>query len=309
MRVSVLVTTYGRRPFLERCIRGLMEQSRTPDEIVIVTREGDTETEAFVTSVLEDRPGTVEVRHARVSEPGVLPANRAGLPLVTGEILCFIDDDAVPHRDWIERIERRFQEFPDLGAVGGRDVQQTRRGTPDDPVTQVGRVHWYGRITGNHHLKLPGLHDVELLKGCNMAFRRSLIRGFDEGIIGNGFFYEADLCFAVRHAGYRVKYDGDLLVDHYIEAPRMLPGNADPRDPRGFFFMHHNSVYVMLKNLPPARRVVFICYTFLWDAIMTLPRLLVGQPAGRPMAVAAIFRGKFSGLAAYSARASGRVGG
>jgi len=302
MRVSVLVTTFARKAYLERCIQGLLGQTRLPEEIVLVTRKGDSETEDFVGDFLGSYRGPVQVRRGEVSEPGVLPANRAGLPLVTGEILCYIDDDAVARRDWIERIERRFEEFPDLGAIGGRDVQQTSKGTPDDLVKEIGRIHWYGKITGQHHLRLPGLRDVEALKGCNMAFRRFLVTGFDEGIIGDGFFYEVDLCFTARRAGYKVKYDGDLLVDHYVEAPRMLPGNADPHDPKRFFFMNHNCVYVMLRNLPFARKIVFMAYSILWDAAATPFRLLAGRPAGRPRVVWAIFRGKMSGLREYFAR-------
>lgn len=308
LKISVLVTTYARRSYLEKCLQSLLSQSRPPDEIVLVTRTGDEETEQYVSGLLAGHEGPVEFRWGKVSEPGVMAANRVGLPLVSGEILCYIDDDAVAHPDWIERIERRFEEAADLGAVGGRDVQQTSNGVPDDLVKAVGRVHWYGKITGQHHLRSPGYREVEAIKGCNMAFRRALLTGFDDRIIGNGYFYEVDLCFAVRQAGYKVKYDGDLLVDHYIEAPRTLPGNSDPAEPLRFFYMNHNTVYVMLKNLPFARRVVFLAFTLLWDALATPARLLAGNPAGLPKVVAATYRGKLSGLSAYFSRRGGRSG-
>jgi len=305
LKISVLVTTYARREYLQRCVDGLLAQSRIPDEVVLVTRTGDEETEKYVDSLVVGYRGPVAFKRGQVGEPGVMAANKVGLPLVTGDILCFIDDDAVARKDWIEKIERRFEAEEDLGALGGRDVQQTSEGVPDDLAEVVGRIYWYGKITGQHHLRHPGYHEVEALKGCNMSFRRTLVTGFDDGIIGNGFFYEVDLCFAVRHAGYKVKYDGDLLVDHYIEAPRTLPGNADPNDPKRFFYMSHNTVYVMLKNLPLARQAVFLAYSVLWDLLAMPFRLLAGQPAGAPASVAASLRGKLSGLSEYRSRRGG----
>ncbi len=301
MKISVLVTTYARPAYLERCLRSLTAQERPPDEVVVVTRKGDDETVRCLGRVRAAYDGPIAFRHTEVSEPGVLPANREGLPLVTGEILCFIDDDAAARPDWIARLERGFEENPGLGAMGGRDLQHTDGGIVDEPAAVVGRIFWYGRIVGNHHRRLPGRHQVDMLKGCNMAFRRSLVTGFDERIIGNAHYYEMDLCLAATRAGYRIVWDGDLVVDHYTGAPRHLPGNVDPLDPKRYYFMHHNMVYVMLKNLPPFRKLVFLVYTFLSSAAGALRHRISGRPEGRADVVAEVFRGKMAGHRSYRA--------
>jgi len=302
MRVSVLVTTYGRRTYLEGCLKSLLDQARTPDEIVVVTRRGDDESLSLISGLIASYRGPVSLKHAEVSEPGVLAANRVGLPLATGDLICFIDDDAAARPDWIARVERHFAEDASLGALGGRDLHHTAAGIDDEPASVVGRVRWYGRIIGNHHKRLPGCHPAEALKGCNMAFRRFLVTGFDDGIIGNAHYYEMDLCFGVRRAGHKVLYDGDIVVDHYVEAPRHLPGNADPRDPRRFFFLHHNRMFVMLKNLSLPRRVVFLAYSFLSDAAASLMKWAARKPEGRPVVVREIFRGKIEGWRRYRSR-------
>ena len=267
MTITVLVTSYGRPAYLERCLDTLAVQNRTPDQVVVVTRSTDGETEKFVEGVMASRKMPYPIAHGKVSEPGVLAANRVGLPLVTGEILSFIDDDAGARPDWLEKVEKYFLDHPDVGAVGGRDLQHTSEGILDEPARTVGRVFWYGRIVGNHHRRLPGVHEVEVLKGCNMSFRRELVQGFDRAIIGNAHYYEMDLSFAVKKAGYRMLWDGDLVVDHYQDAPRYLTGNQDRSSLDRIYFLAHNRVYVMMKNLPFLKRLVFLAYTLLTDVL------------------------------------------
>jgi len=307
VKVSVLVTTYGRREYLEKCLVSLSGQERTPDQIVIVLRDTDTETKTFVERFLAAYEGPMEISVTEVSEPGVLPANRAGLPLVKGEILCFIDDDAAARPDWIASIERRFEADPRLGALGGRDIQHTDEGIKEEPAREVGRIRWYGRIIGNHHCRLPGYHKAEVLKGCNMSFRRHLITGFDEGIIGNAHYYEMDLCLGVLSAGYEIRFDGDLVVDHFVKAPRHLPGNADPQDPRRFYYLHHNRVYVMLKHLSPPRQILFLIWTFGTAVLTGLSYPLLRKDEGHPANLIPVLKGKIKGIRSLALRRRARA--
>jgi GT2 family glycosyltransferase len=313
VKISVLVTTYGRRDYLEKCFASLLAQQRLPDQVVVVMRDTDEETKEFVYAFTGSYDGTVEFTPAEVHDPGVLAANCVGLPLVSGEILCFLDDDARARPDWIATIEQRFADDEKVGGVGGRDLQHTTQGVEDEPASQVGRVRWYGRIIGNHHCRLAGVHVVETLKGCNMSFRRELVSGFDLNIIGNAHYYEMDLCFAVRQAGFKILFDGDLLVDHYVGAPRYLPGNKTLLDPKRYFFLHHNLVYVMLKNTRGIRRPVFLAYTVILDTAIGFLKLISGNPEGKPGIIKQIFKGKLAGFNSYQARrktlpgASGRT--
>lgn len=313
MKMSVLVTTFGRPTYLETCIASLMSQERLPDELIIVTRMGDTATEAYVENLLGTNRTSVAVRHARVERAGVLAANRAGFPLVTGDIVSFIDDDAAAHRDWLRRIEARFDSDPTLGAVGGRDILHTQDGVVEERVSRVGEISWYGRVIGNHEKIVNGSRYVDHLKGVNMSFRRDLVPPFDEQVLGNAHFYEMDLCFGVRRQGYRILYDTDIVVDHYLTAPRFLPGASIAADPEREFFLHHNMVYVMLKNLGPVRRLVFLTYTFFWDLSAGLVKLLLRWRGTTAAHFGAMMRGKVTGLRdaarRYKARRARRAAG
>lgn len=299
MTLSVLVTTFGRRPYLERCVASLMAQERPPDQLVLVTRAGDDETEKYVAELMRGRPGPTLLQHARVTAPGVLEANRAGMRLVSGDIVCFIDDDAAARPDWLRRIEAAFAADPALGAIGGRDLQHTTEGIRDERTTTVGRIFWYGRVVGNHHKDLRGARHVDTLKGVNMSFRRELIPAFDTRIRGHEQYYEMDLCFAVRRRGYRILYDSTLVVDHYVSAPRFLPGHQQGNEMDRHYYIHHNRVYVMMKNLSVLRRGIFLVYSFLVDGGIAALNAALGRQGMTFGALGSIYGGKVAGLRTY----------
>ena len=104
--------------------------------------------------------------------PGLIAALNTGFNRAEGDIVAITDDDTLPSRLAAERIEERFEEDPRLGGLGGRDrmvLQGNARARADEIM--VGRVQWFGRVVGNHHLGAGEMREVDILKGANMAIR------------------------------------------------------------------------------------------------------------------------------------------
>ena len=40
-----------------------------------------------------------------------------GLREASGDVVLFIDDDAIPHEDWVKRYAKLFADLPDAGAT------------------------------------------------------------------------------------------------------------------------------------------------------------------------------------------------
>lgn len=223
MKIAVAVPTYHRPAALRCCLEALRRQRRAPDQVILVLRADDTSTEEIVARFRSGLPVTV----ITVAERGAVHALNAALGTIRADIVAFTDDDAAPREDWLLRIEQAFLAGPSIGAVGGRDVIV---GSAANNTT-VGRLEWFGRITGNHHTGVGGPRFVDTLKGANMSFRTSAISGlrFDEHLLGSGAQVHNDLafCLAVRRRGWKLVYDPEIAVDHF-PAPRS-PGEERSR--------------------------------------------------------------------------------
>jgi GT2 family glycosyltransferase len=267
LSVSVVVPTYRRVERLAACLEGLRLQTRPADDVVVVVQVADAPSAAFVQGLGKEWP---ELRTAGVEQPGLVAALNRGLDAAQGSIVAFLDDDAVPHADWVERIVRTFEQDERIAAVGGRDVvvengqvltQDRRRGAPPT----VGRIQWFGRMLGNHHIGDGAPRDVDVLKGVNMSFRRSTVArlGFDERLLGAGsqVHSELSICLPLRRRGLRVVYDPAIAVAHY-PAPRPHGDHRRFREREAVAAAAHNEALQILDHFGPAQRVVFATWGF-----------------------------------------------
>jgi GT2 family glycosyltransferase len=263
MKISVLIPTWKRARSLARCLDALERQTRRPDELVLVVRAEDDESRALLsTRTMPFRTNVVEPPRA-----GVVAALNAGLDSVGGDVVAITDDDTAPLPDWLARIEEHFVADAALGGLGGRDriVGSTEEDSAGSgPV--VGRISRFGRVLGNHHLGRGETREVDILKGANMAVRRAALahKRIDTDLRGTGaeHHWEIDLCLALKRDGWKLAYDPSVEVLHY-EVERHGGQREDRMSARERFDAVHNQTLSLLRNLPPRRRFVALCYAFL----------------------------------------------
>ena len=261
--ITVLVPTYRRPRALERCLCALANQSRAADQVVVVHRREDDQSRNVVGRWADRLPLTI----VHVNEPGVVAAMNAGLAASTCDVIALTDDDAAPHPDWLTRIEEWFAESQ-IGGVGGRDVlfHDGQAVSPNKPI--VGKVRWFGRVIGNHHLGVGAARDVDVLKGVNCAYRADVLRavGFDTRLRGSGaqVHWELALGLQLRRTGWRLVYDPSILVDHYEESRADVARVGVPSTVgRAVEDASYNEALVLLEHLPPFRGVAYEVWSIL----------------------------------------------
>jgi GT2 family glycosyltransferase len=236
-----------------------MKQDHRPDEVLVVVRRDDEATHALLERI-GNRGGLL--KGVAVCAPGVVAALNSGWAASKSDLVAITDDDAVPAADWLRRIVARFAADPELGGVGGRD---RLAGYPDTPVPSesVGRIQWYGRPVGDHHLGTGHACETDVLKGVNVAFRRSALErvGFDTRLKGSGAqaHWEMAVCLGIKRAGWRLLYDPNLLVDH-DEGPRFGDTERGFENLAELVAAAHNQAYAMIRWLPPWRKPVVLAY-------------------------------------------------
>jgi glycosyltransferase involved in cell wall biosynthesis len=263
MKISVIVPTYRRPNDLTRCLEAIKQQARPADELLVVVRDTDAETWTFLEGI-DLNSLRLQVLTVRVS--GVVAAMNIGLDLASGELVAFTDDDAAPHSDWLERIERYFLSDPRIGGVGGRDWVYHGVQLEDGAREVVGKLQWHGRVIGNHHIGVGYPREVDVLKGVNMSFRRSAIAAqrFDGRMRGTGaqVHFELEFCLSLRKAGWKLIYDPLIAVDHY-RGERFDEDARDHFDKIAVFNAVYNETIALLENLSPGRRVIFMLWAIL----------------------------------------------
>ncbi len=207
--VSVVINTLNRCERLRRTLLALCEQTHTRFEVLVVNGPST--------------DGTKEMLAALGPRARILKCPRASLGLsrnigaraAAGEIVAFIDDDAIPSPDWLERLLAPYSD-PRVSGVGGPvfDVPLdrvawklcvcTRLGVPDPDAP--GPISRYA---------FPGSDPVAYLPGCNMSYRREAIRttdGFNSLLIYN--YDDVEICMRLTDAGARLHLVDEVLVRH-----------------------------------------------------------------------------------------------
>jgi cellulose synthase/poly-beta-1,6-N-acetylglucosamine synthase-like glycosyltransferase len=267
MKISVLVPTYRRSKDLERCLEALKQQSFPADEVLVVVRDTDEETHQFLGGFAT---GSLPLKIVEVVEPGQVAALNSGLEAAIGDIISITDDDAAPHGHWLAAIRQHFLSDPLVGGVGGRDWLYIE-GKLFDINNSVGASHvvgkltWFGRAIGNHHVGEGEPREVDILKGANMSYRRESIQGlkFDANLRGTGAQVCNDMAFSlsVKRQGWKLIYDPYVSVDHF-SAERLDEDKRYAFNPKACRNRAFNESIVALKNITISGKIAYLFWCF-----------------------------------------------
>jgi hypothetical protein len=203
------------------------------------------------------RPGTAalldgwgsRIKRVQVDERNLSASRNAGIAAAAGEIVAFLDDDAVPHPDWLARLVVPYAD-PRIGAVGGFTVDDTgvRWQARKTICDRYGNAHHVSDHFDERPLNRPGSPFYPSLLGTNSSFRAAALRGI--GGFDHAYAYlldETDVCLRLVDAGWRVVYEPEALVWHqfahsHIRDPRRIARTLYPSAvSKGYFVARHGA--------------------------------------------------------------------
>jgi hypothetical protein len=253
--VSVVVCTYNRAEYLDVCLLSLHRQSYSNYETIVVNGPSTDGTN----KVLAKYPDIKIVLQKELN--GLSFARNLGIRVAEGEIIAFIDDDAVADARWLEKLVAGYTG-PEVGGVGGLVYGPKRT-----------HYHFDNGIIGKCGIPDP-IRDPAatakkgefiILMGTNCSFLRSVlleVGGFDPYF--RYYHDESELCVRVTKAGYRIVYQRDAFVVHY-----MVEGHnrRSPYD-QNWSEIVKNVIYYTMKNFGNefqsySARPVYSCYWWL----------------------------------------------
>lgn len=201
LKTAVIIATKGRPQEVSNLLRTLALQTVPPNMIVVSACDR--------TDIEQDIVDAKAV-HVLFGSPGLAAQRNRALSLVHGncDIVIFFDDDFIPSRFWIERIQMLIAAHPDVGGVTGRilrDGAMTGGISWPDGQSIVDKADSSMKMVtiGNHSTK------DESPYGCNMAFRSKLIEHlrFDERLVLYGWLEDRDFGFRAATGGRTISTD------------------------------------------------------------------------------------------------------
>lgn len=201
--VSIIVCTYNRAGFLDKCLKSLQVQTYNKHEIIVVNGPSTDDTD----NILKIYP---EIFVVRQEENGLSSARNLGICAAKGDIIAFIDDDAIADRSWLAYLVQGYSD-ESVGGVGGYAVNPS------------GYVQFDNGVINNCGIPKAVREEGETLKkgeypismGTNCSFRKKVlyeVDGFDPYL--KYYHDESDLCVRIIKAGYKIVYQRNAVVVH-----------------------------------------------------------------------------------------------
>jgi GT2 family glycosyltransferase len=244
VRITAAVPCYNAERFIAGCIESLLDQSRPPDEILVVD-DGSTDRTGQVLARLQG------VRIIKLDQNmGVAHARNVLLNSASGDLIVFIDADTVADPDLLRELEACCEQG--VAGVGGRAIEAAG----DSLADRWRRLH---ACQGHGAEFKPS---VDFLWGVCSSYRKKVLveaGGFDERFRTNG--EDAEIGFRLNRIGKRLAYTPDAIVHHertdtFVSLCKMMYrwyywGYLAMRKARGaaFRFYFKTVIKVVFRNL------------------------------------------------------------
>jgi GT2 family glycosyltransferase len=222
-QASILICTHNRASDLALCCAALGALDDPPGswEAVVVDNASTDATPAVAREWATRLGGRLRV--VREEALGLSAARNRAVAEARGEILVFLDDDALPEPAWLQALVEVLSR-PGVMAAGG----------PVEPRFEGELPAWLGE----RYLPYLTVWDLgsevvplvynEYPRGANMAFRREVFErlgGFSHHLGRKGTKLlsceETELCLRIERSGGRILYAPGARVRHKVAAARI----------------------------------------------------------------------------------------
>lgn len=204
MKISVIIPASRDSDVIRACVDSLLRQENAPEfEIILAGAE-------------IEMPDDPRVRRIVVEDPNPAVRRNRAASVAEGEVLAFIDDDAIAEPDWMSRGFRLLESDRTIIAAGGPDPAP-----PDSSVAELFSdtvlcAPWIGSGVMCHEgpagtSDVLSAHDLALVNLFVRRYEFLRLGGFDEtiGYIGE----DSDLLAKLIDQG-RVVYSSTIVVYH-----------------------------------------------------------------------------------------------
>jgi glycogen(starch) synthase len=243
LKASVVINTYNRAEYLTNAMVSIAAQSYRELELIVVNGPSTDNTEEVLDSV--ERSG-VRFKRAKCLNRNLSESRNVGISEAMGDVVLFIDDDAVAHREWVGRLMATYASSS-VGGAGGFTFDHTGvsyqcRYTVCD---KFGNARYFNTLDPESMLAASDFFFPSLL-GTNCSFSRRVLErigGFDE--VFEYMLDETDVCARMVQNSKKIVTVPNAFVFHKY-APSAT--RTHERIPKSLLAPARSKVYFCFKH-------------------------------------------------------------
>lgn len=226
--ISVVICSYNRADYIIGAIESLNQQTlpKHQFEVLVVDNNSIDNTGELVQHYISEHPG-FHLHYLTESRQGASFARNTGVAFSKGWLLCFMDDDAIAEKDYLQNILDFFKTHSDANGLGGRIIPKY---IPAEPKWMS---HFVSSLVGNFDYS----KEVEVFKPGKYPLESNMIVLKEDFTTIGGFNTELpgvkgtlriggegkDFFLRLQALGRKIYYDPSVVVQHVVEVKKLTP--------------------------------------------------------------------------------------
>lgn len=215
--LSVIIPTFNRQEYLERCLNGLCNQSQPVDKVIVIN-DGNQNLDSILNQFENGLPLII----IQTPQLGPTKARNIGLEIVNTDYVAFLDDDSIPDKNWCSACLDMFKKYPMITAQSGKILWAKPIDNPNCWKNFIPRYrqciydsrhkiysdkNFIDRIMKNvrfnQKVELPGI--ANHFSGNNSVIKMDFIHK-------HGGFNAEFLTLSDREISYRIMHNGEIIA-------------------------------------------------------------------------------------------------
>jgi len=214
-KVSIIIAVYNNLPYTYNCLRALSEHigDQYTYEVIVVNDNSEDKT----ASVLSQVDNIIII--SNTENKGFVLSCNIGAFVAKGEYLCFLNNDTIVQKGWLENLIILLDNDKTIGIAGSKLI------FGDGDLQEAGGIVWrdgetthYGRRGDSKNKKYNFAREVDYCSGASLMISKEdfdLLNGFDERFVP-GYFEDTDLCLSLKYKLHKkVIYQPLSVAIHY----------------------------------------------------------------------------------------------
>lgn len=283
MKISIHIVTWNSASVIEVLLKSIAQQTRKPDEIIIVDNASTDDT------ITKIKRSGLNIRLIEEStNTGFTGGHNTAFRVSGSDIMVVCNPDVILDSDTINNIEAAWQERPKAGIIIG-EMRKDDQTTDSLGVAMHKGFRFYNIAEGEPRQKLQAHRVWGATGGFLTISRQTLNRIQDNGEYMDtrmvAYKDDTDLSWRINHAGLETWLDPAITVCHPRHAGRKATGftwlsslvSHWSHSKTVRFYSYRNHLWTIIKNATLREFFTHLPW-FLWYELQKAGYLLITSP-------------------------------